>query len=212
MLIVFDWDGTLADSAAHIARNLSSTALTFGLPEPKASEIINGLGLSPEAQLARLFPGYEFDAQEFMRQFREKHRAGLCPGLFDGIRALLQALRDNGALLAVATAMSRSGLDWAIKQNQLEDMFLKTRCAEESAPKPNPQLLFDLALDTGFSVDNMCMVGDTTYDMEMANSANVRAIAVTYGAHNAQQLAKVTVSHQVDSVAALGAVLLALLK
>ena len=211
MLIVFDWDGTLADSASHIARNLSSTALAFGLPEPKASEIIHGLGLSPEAQLERLFPGYEFDVQAFLLHFRDKHRAGLCPGLFDGIRLLLDDLRAQGAMLAVATAMSRSGLDWAIKQNKLEGIFLQTRCAEESAPKPNPQLLYDLSLETGFALEDMCMVGDTTYDMEMANSAKVRAIAVTYGAHNAKQLARVDVLQRVDSVAELRLALLALL-
>ena len=65
MLIAFDWDGTLADSASYIAQNLSKVALEFGLPEPRAAEVINGLGLSPEAQLERLFPGQVFDVKNF---------------------------------------------------------------------------------------------------------------------------------------------------
>lgn len=203
MLIVFDWDGTLADSSSTIVINLNRAALEFGLPEARAEVIINGLGLSPHEQLKILFPGCDFDVNAFMARFREIHRAGLCPSLFPGIEELLGELFNKGYMLAVATAMGRSGLDWALDSNKIRKYFVTTICAEESAPKPNPQMLLDLSLNVNVPVAQMIMVGDTTYDMGMARSAKVAGIAVTYGSHLREHLQREDPGHIVDSVAEL---------
>ena len=108
--------------------------------------------------------------------------------LFDGIRELLEGLRDDGYLLGVATGKSRVGLDRSLEHHDLGHLFQETRTADESFSKPHPGMLLELSDATQVPMRRMLMIGDTTHDLDMAANAGVDAVAVTYGAHPASTL------------------------
>ena len=108
--------------------------------------------------------------------------------LFEGVEKGLRQLNEAGFWLAVATGKSRAGLDRAMTSCGLGDQFVYTRCADESRSKPHPQMLLDVLGYTGLEAEEAVMVGDTTFDLQMAHSVGMRAIAVNYGYHEEAQL------------------------
>jgi len=99
-------------------------------------------------------------------------------------------LKAAGHKLAVATGKSRRGLDRALAKTELATVFHATRCGEEAAGKPHPAMLHDLLAMLDVSAPSALMVGDTTHDLQMAINAGMSSVAVTYGAHKHQQLAR----------------------
>jgi phosphoglycolate phosphatase len=185
-LIIFDWDGTLMDSAQHIVSNMLHAIDALGLPkrEPQAISELIGLGL--QDAFSRLFP--DLDTQKtiaLLSQYRQRY--GQVPQdsslLFDGVHETLDQLRGAGYSLAVATGKSRAGLDRALLGSGIADYFCMTRCADESADKPHPQMLFDILHTTDHAHHAALMVGDTEYDMHMAQNAKVHGLAVECGVH-----------------------------
>lgn len=190
MLVIFDWDGTLADSAAKIVRCLRQASAEVSLPilTDDAYRQIIGLGL-PEA-IYQLYPEIS-DAQR--EQLRQQYAAifvadaePVC--FFDGVLAALPHLKAKGYLLAVATGKSRRGLDRVVGEANLQGVFDVTRCADETASKPKPVMLQEILEDTATMPAAAVMVGDTTFDLDMAANAGVASIAVNYGAHTVEQL------------------------
>jgi phosphoglycolate phosphatase len=102
--------------------------------------------------------------------------------LFDGMRELLAELSKKH-LLAIATGKSRRGLDRALNSSRLRSYFAASRCADETNPKPDPAMLFEIMEELQTNAKSALMVGDTSHDLEMARAAGVDALAVTYGAH-----------------------------
>jgi len=189
-LIVFDWDGTLMDSASAIVRSIQESSREMGLPIPsreRASYVI-GLGLRDALRLAvPTLP--EGSYPEFVDLYR-KHFLDLEPAmeLFPGAVELLRELKARGRTLAVATGKSRKGLERAFDTCGVRSIFSDSRCADESLPKPDPAMLLELMQGFGTSAANTLMIGDTSHDLGMAQSAGVDAVAVTYGAHPASDL------------------------
>ncbi|HEX7155591.1 MAG TPA: HAD-IA family hydrolase [Burkholderiaceae bacterium] len=204
-LVVFDWDGTLVDSTALIAAAIRQAAADLGLTVPdfeRASHVI-GLGLADA--LARAVP--ELPSSRFP-EFAARYRAHYLAGenqiaLFPQVRGLLDALRERGVPLAIATGKTRAGLARALDSAGLALHFSATRCADETAPKPDPAMLFELAGELDVAVSRMVMIGDTTHDLQMAAAAGVAAVGVTYGAHPRVQLAALEPLALLDSVPAL---------
>ena len=191
-LLVFDWDGTLADSTSIIAQALQNACRDMGcvVPDEMAARYVIGLGLVDA--LRHVAPALE--AQHYPRlsaRYREHYlaREAEIP-LFEGVRELLAELRENGYRLAVATGKSRVGLDRALAFHRLTDAFDATRCADEGLPKPHPDMLRHLMRATGMAPETTVMIGDTTHDLQMAANAGVAAIAVTHGAHGVERLAE----------------------
>jgi phosphoglycolate phosphatase len=108
--------------------------------------------------------------------------------LFPGVRAGLADLAQRGYLLAVATGKARRGLQRVLAETGLEELFVVSRCADETFSKPHPQMLIDILDFTGVEAQAALMVGDTVYDMQMARSARVDGLAVSYGVHDRQRL------------------------
>jgi len=184
-LIVFDWDGTLIDSAGTIVECIRASARDMGLPvpEPERARHVIGLGLHDSLRIA--VPELPVEAyRDFAAQYR-KHFLAQEDGmsLFPGIRELIGELCAEGRRLAVATGKSRRGLDRALSASGLGSYFAASRCADETDPKPHPAMLLELMRELGVEADGAVMVGDTSHDLEMARSACVDAVAVTYGAH-----------------------------
>lgn len=183
-LIVFDWDGTLIDSAGTIAECIQESARDMGLPVPhkeQASHVI-GLGLFDSLRLAvpQLTPErYPDFVAHYRRHFLAREDRML---MFPGIRDLLDRLsRDRR--LAIATGKSRRGLDRALAAGGLGEYFCMSRCADETHPKPHPAMLLEIMEALAVRPDRTLMIGDTSHDLNMAAAAGVDCVAVAYGAH-----------------------------
>jgi phosphoglycolate phosphatase len=201
-LIVFDWDGTLLDSTVGIARAIQEAARDMGLPVPsrEAASHVIGLGLHDALRTAvpSLAPEqYAGFVEHYRKHFFAQEESMT---LFDGIRELLQDLHARGHELAVATGKSRRGLDRALVATGLGPLFVATRCADETHPKPHPAMLLELMQVRGRVAKELLMIGDTSHDLGMASSAGVDAIAVTYGAHAGEGLRAMTPRACVESV------------
>jgi phosphoglycolate phosphatase len=189
-LIVWDWDGTLADSTTMIANALIKAAEQVGLPAldaPKATSII-GLGLkeSIEALYGNLTSK---QAQDLAANYHANYYAGESNiPLFEGACETIEALNKRGVKLAVATGKGRRGLNLALEHTGLAKFFHETRTVDECYSKPHPQMLDELMDDLVVMPERTLMIGDTTYDMQMAKNAGVHCAAVTYGAHQRDKL------------------------
>jgi phosphoglycolate phosphatase len=204
-LIVFDWDGTLMDSTAHIARSIQAACRDLGLPVPadEAARYVIGLGLRDALQIA----APSLDAADYPK-LAERYRYHYLvkdaqTELFAGVRELLDELRSLGYLLAVATGKSRVGLNRALDEVRLTSMFDGTRCADETFSKPHPAMLQELARELGQALERTVMIGDTTHDLQMATNAGAAGVAVTYGAHPADALVKLEPRFVAQDVAGL---------
>ena len=189
-LIVFDWDGTLADSTSIIIHSIRTAAEEIGLavPEPKAASSIIGLGL--REAIHRLFGALEPDRlnQLIARYAYHYHAQENDIPLFEGAYEALTALAQKGYLLGVATGKGRNGLNRALEQSGLKPHIHATRCVDECHSKPHPQMLLELMDEFAVRPERTLMIGDTSFDLQMAQNANVASLGVTYGAHPLENL------------------------
>lgn len=191
MLCIFDWDGTLSDSTAKIVSCMQAAAKDENLPvlsfERTASII--GLGL-PEA-VADLYPQADSAQLEKVRRGYSEHyiKADVVPSsFFSGVMHGLEDLKAKGYKIAVATGKSRKGLDRVLNNLELQDFFHSSRCADETRSKPHPQMLNELLEEFDLPVHQAVMIGDTSFDLAMAEAINMPRLAVSYGAHPVERL------------------------
>ena len=189
-LIVFDWDGTIIDSAATIVECIRQSAVDIGLEPPERSRASHVIGLGLQDALRQAVPDLPPERYlEFVSLYRKHFLAREdSMRLFDGMRELLREL-SAGRRLAIATGKSRKGLQRALQASGLEALFAASRCADETSPKPHPAMLLEILDELSLAPADALMIGDTSHDLEMARSAGVAALAVTYGAHPEQALA-----------------------
>ena len=189
-LVVFDWDGTLSDSTAAIARAIQDAAADLGLPVPDDATASHVIGLGLHDALARAVPTLPAERiAEYSARYRVHYFAREAElALFPGARELIAGLREAGALLAIATGKSQRGLQRALASAGLGDEFAATRCADQTHPKPHPAMLLELADELMVAPGRTLMVGDTTHDLQMAVAANASAVGLTQGAHPYEQL------------------------
>ncbi len=190
-LIIFDWDGTLMDSAARIVACMTLAFQEIAQPPPPPMAIRDVIGLGLEEAMLVLWP--EGDAElrhQVAEYYRERFLApdSMPTPLFPHAARVIEELYTEGHLLAVATGKSRRGLNKALMESDLGHYFHATRCADETRSKPHPQMLFELLDELGTPPQAALMIGDTVFDLEMANQAGVRALAVDYGVHSRERL------------------------
>ncbi len=209
-LIVWDWDGTLADSTGMITRAIVKAAEQAGLPAltPEAASSIIGLGL--RESIETLYPGISDEqARVLATQYNVNYFAGESEiMLFDGAADTIKALSRRGFKLAVATGKSRRGLNLALEHTQLRNYFHATRTVDECFSKPHPQMLDELMDDLVVMPERTLMIGDTSYDLQMAKNAGVHAVGVSYGAQSVDVWQDLNPVQQFDSFGALSAWLL----
>jgi phosphoglycolate phosphatase len=184
-LLVFDWDGTLIDSAAHIAAALQQAFRDVALPVPTTAAARHVIGLGLEDAMKYLNPGLGPDRyQEVADRYRIHFLAG-DPDieLFPAVATGIPALHLEGYLMGIATGKSRRGLDRSLQATGLAAYFHASRCADEGFPKPHPDMLQVVMQMVGAVPERTLMIGDTTHDLQMAQNAGVAAVAVSYGAH-----------------------------
>ncbi len=189
-LIVFDWDGTLMDSETQIVHALQASIQDMALEERSIDECRNIIGLGLQEAIDELYPGQE---DGFTARFVERYRqhwfsSAHHSDLFPGSRETLTLLKDAGFMLGVATGKGRTGLDRVLADTGLGDLFTVTRCSDETRSKPHPQMLQEILQETGIKPRHALMVGDTEYDLKMANNAGMWPVAVNYGVHTPERL------------------------
>ena len=207
-LIIFDWDGTLFDSVGQIVRSLQFAARQFEQPllDHDAKSVI-GLGL-PEV-MQRLFPQVPELHQQILTCYGQHYVENSGSDVwFDGVADLLNALKAQGKLLAVATGKSRKGLDRVLAHTQSADLFIATRAASETRSKPDPLMLQEILNLTGVPAHRALMVGDSSYDLEMAQNINMPRVGVSYGVHAVDVLEQFAPVAIVDSVQELSKIFL----
>lgn len=191
MLLVFDWDGTLIDSASKIVSCMQAAIKVCDLPELEDEAVSNIIGLGLREATGMLFPSLDESAHRQLHEVYAQHFVAadqvpcdFFPGALDG----LAALRDAGYTLAVATGKSRRGLNRVMQATGTGDLFAATRCADETQSKPHPQMLLELLAETGVPKARALMIGDTEYDLTMAANADVASVGVSFGVHSNARL------------------------
>ena len=194
MLFIFDWDGTLCRSLDRIVTSVQKSAVDLELVAPQYDQIKSIVGLGLNEAMDLLFPSLSEKGRGQLVERYKHHFVALdisVPSpLYRGAMETLESLRQDKHKLAVATGKSRQGLDRALSEKGMADFFDGTRCADETKSKPHPQMLHELLDELGHQREDAVMIGDTEFDLEMANSAGIRAIGVSHGAHPLPRLEK----------------------
>jgi len=185
-LIIFDWDGTLIDSIDWIARCLKKAGELCDLPIPEHQAAKDVIGLSIDKAMKALFPDTDDGThQQLIHHYSREYfsREISRQDLFEGVYDMLLELKAGGYQLAVATGKSRAGLDEALTCTDTRELFCTTRCADETASKPDPRMLNEIIEQARVSRERTLMVGDSIHDLQMAMNAQISSVAVSCGAH-----------------------------
>ena len=190
-LIVFDWDGTLINTIDWIVHCLQKAGEECGLAKPESQAAKDVIGLCIINAVATLFPGCDQETQKkIVANYSQAYSSKkLSPDdFFPGVYEMLVTLKESGYRLAVATGKTRKGLTQALQATNTQDFFAVTRCADETASKPDPKMLHEIITLTQASPDRTLMVGDSIHDMQMARNANIPSIGVACGANSKESL------------------------
>ncbi|MBY4894704.1 HAD-IA family hydrolase [Rhodobacteraceae bacterium N5(2021)] len=188
-LVIFDVDGTLVDSQGHILASMDGAFKAHDLPAPGREAVLSIVGLSLPEAFVRLVPDHadkrDSLTQAYKDTFMDLRKTGqahspLYPGAAEVLADL--AARDD-VVLGVATGKSRRGLDHLIEVNGWERLFQTLQVADHHPSKPHPSMVKTCLAETGVDARDAVMVGDTSYDMEMARGAGVRGLGVSWGYH-----------------------------
>ena len=192
-LIVFDWDGTLMDSHQRILDCLKAAANDCDATQLSDEQFSNVIGLGLKEATEALYP--EFDPQQ-VAAYADRYRFHYLiendthSPLFNGTLEMLDTLKNAGYWMAVATGKGRQGLDLVLNESNLSSYFLTTRCASETFSKPHPLMLEEIMHELAIEPEQTLMIGDTEYDMELAQNAGTHSLAVSYGVHSLERLLK----------------------
>ncbi|MGF1477192.1 MAG: HAD-IA family hydrolase [Geminicoccaceae bacterium] len=212
-LILFDCDGTLVDSAAMISATMETAFRETGLTPPDPSETRAVVGLSLAQAMARLA---QDQAEETQRRLVDAYREAfvikrqddtLLEPLYEGITDLLADFAARGLLMGVATGKSRAGLDAVLARHGIAERFITLQTADNHPSKPHPAMVERAMAEAGCGPGETAVVGDTSFDMEMARAAGAYALGVSWGYHPAHQLKSAGADRVVDRPAELEAAL-----
>ncbi len=203
-LIIFDWDGTLMDSIGLIVEAMHSAgeAHSFSTTDKHIKDII---GLSLDVGIDILYPNATVKQRlAIQKSYSDYYIANSYrTPFFPDIEIMLQKLQQQGKQLAVATGKKRRGLERVLTASNSHDYFVSTRCADESASKPDPKMLIEALLAVDKQVAEAVYVGDSIYDIQMANQIGMTSIAVDYGTASSAELAAQRPTYQVATPQAL---------
>jgi phosphoglycolate phosphatase len=195
-LILFDCDGTLVDSQYVIIETMNRTFRAKGLAPPTPDQTRSIVGLSLEKAMATLAPEHDDgDHRDLAEIYKENFSAlrlaeDFSEPMFEGSLETLDKLAASDILLGVATGKSLRGLRMVLEHHGIRDRFVTLQTADFHPSKPHPSMVETALKETGVAADATLLVGDTTFDIEMAVAAGVRPIGVNWGYHPASELSK----------------------
>ncbi len=209
-LAVFDCDGTLVDGQADVLWAMNHAFEKARLAPPEPALVRRLVGLSLPVAIRELAPEQDVrvqrDLTEFYKSsFRARREEGLLhEPLYDGIAELLSSLHESGWQLAVATGKSDRGLNACLAGHGLSDLFVSLQTADRHPSKPHPAMLEAALFEAGAQAEDAVMIGDTSFDMQMARAARVRAVGVSWGYHSPDDLLATGAHMVATDVAELG--------
>ncbi len=188
-LAVFDCDGTLVDSQHLIVACMTQAFAGEGLTAPSQAEVRRIIGLPLEQCMLRLAPEHPHRHERLVTAYKDaffalRRSADHEEPLFEGTLAALEAVERAGWLLGIATGKSKRGLTAVLEHHGLFQRFVTIQCGDMGPGKPDPSMLFRAMEETGAAAADTVMIGDTTYDMQMAANARVHAVGVEWGYHD----------------------------
>ena len=188
-LAVFDCDGTLVDSQHSICSAMTMAFEGEKLVAPDRTTILSVVGLSLPLAIARLLPEAEADfhdhlSESYKRAFQQMRRDNaVSEPLYPGIAELIRQLDADGWLLGVATGKSDRGLNLCLSHHGIHAHFVTLQTADRHPSKPHPSMLLTAMADAGAVPETTVMIGDTSYDIDMALAAGTKALGVGWGYH-----------------------------
>ena len=198
-LVIFDCDGTLVDSQHNIVSAMGAAWARHDLPAPLAADVRRIVGLTLEAAIARLLPEAD-DAKhralaaayrEIVHDLRVNNAQGTADEpLFPGVRELIEALAAPEIFLGVATGKNLRGLEHTLQVHGLRERFHTLQTADLCRGKPHPEMVLKAMAETGMDAAATVVIGDTSFDMEMARAAGATAIGVAWGYHETAELTR----------------------
>lgn len=208
-LAIFDCDGTLVDGQHMIISSMKHASEKFDISYPGDEQVRRIVGLSLLEAISTVFPELtdhdhqllksEFiDHFQYLRTLDDYHEP-----LYEGIRETILKLNDMGILLGVATGKSTRGLKNTLLNHGLHDHFVTLNTADDGPGKPHPSMINVALSESGVSKDNAIMIGDTTYDMIMAENAGVKSVGVTWGYHPEDELKSSGANHIIHHISEL---------
>lgn len=193
-LAVFDCDGTLVDSQHSIVASMHAAFAHHGFDLPSPETVRRVVGLPLDVAIRRLVPdvdeAFSLEVSETYKSafFQRRQAGGVVEPLFDGIAAVLDRLDEAGWLMGVATGKSQRGLVATLNQHNMLRRFVTHQTADVAQGKPHPDMMFKAMSETGALAQHTVMIGDTTFDIEMAKNAGVQSIGVAWGYHDRAEL------------------------
>ncbi len=192
-LYIFDWDGTLMDSINKIVHTLQGAAQLSQLAIPSDQAVKNIIGMSLTKAAQQLFGDvtqHQIDAFVETYKHHYKHGNTTPAPMYDGCSTFLTNLREANKLIAVATGKAREGFNDIFALSNVDHLFHTTRCGDEAISKPNPDMLLQILDELNVNPCDALMVGDSHFDLLMAQNAKVDSIGITHGVGDAQMLAQ----------------------
>ncbi|MCH2488284.1 MAG: HAD-IA family hydrolase [Erythrobacter sp.] len=211
--VIFDCDGTLVDGQASICEAMETAFTGADLAPPDRAAIRRIVGLSLPQALRELAPDAHDDQRALVVEgYKSAFRAARTEGrlhepLFDGMADLLARLHGAGRTLGVATGKSDRGLASCLATHGIADLFTTLQTADRHPSKPHPAMLEAALFEAAAQADEAVMIGDTSFDMEMARAAGVRAIGVSWGYHSPEELREFGACGVADTMAELEALI-----
>src|SRR5262245_35656172 len=197
-LFVFDCDGTLVDSQHNIIAAMGAAWQRYDLPAPDARDVRRVVGLTLEVAIARMLPQaqekmhHDLAAayREIVHALRAEEDPNAAPGepLFPGIRELVESLEAPEVFLGVATGKNLRGLEHTLRGHGLRQRFHTLQTADLCRSKPDPEMVERAMAETAMAARSTVVIGDTSFDIEMARAAGATAIGVAWGYHEAAEL------------------------
>jgi len=199
--ILFDFDGTLADTAPGIVKTMEQTFLRMGIKMPSEEEMKATIGLPLLTALQMLGNLNDEDAVVATNTYRElfpTFEVGYV-SIFPKVKETLEQLHTQGIRMAIVTSRESMSLDMICEHHGIRTFF-ETRVTQSDhlTPKPAPDMVLTLLERMELTKEDVLVVGDTTFDIEMGNSAGCRTVAVTYGNHSRQKLSSVHPTVMID--------------
>ena len=217
-LAVFDCDGTLVDSQHSIVAAMRAACAAHSLDEPPAEQVRRVVGLQLLEAIRVLLPACAEDMlnrvhASYIAAYQDLRAQGLVRDpLYPGAKATIERLEQSGWVLGVATGKSHRGLVATLERHAMTSRFVTLQTADRAAGKPHPEMLHKAMAEAGADPSATVMIGDTTFDMEMARAARTGAVGVAWGYHAAAELRAAGADRIVADFAELPAALDALLE
>ncbi|MDM7947144.1 MAG: HAD-IA family hydrolase [Oceanibaculum nanhaiense] len=213
-LAVFDCDGTLVDSQHHIVAAVVETWRRHDLPPPAAALVRTGIGLPLHQTLSRLAPDGDAALHDSLTDTYKAVYTAMRQNpdhwepLYPGVVETLDRLSAAGWLLGIATGKAKRGLLAVLDMHEMKDRFVVLRTADDGPGKPHPFMLTSAMAEIGVEPADTVMIGDTSFDIEMARAAGTLAVGVSWGYHPIEMLQAAGAHHLVHDYSTLAATLL----